>query len=128
MKEITIILLIITLVVVGHVYVYSYLNTTSNSIIEELQSLNTNINKEEISLESLIEKSDDIKYKWNEIKETWSNIILHEEVDAIETALIRTKAKIETDEKEEAIEDIQTAIFLLEHIKEKEKVNLKNIF
>ena len=38
------------------------------------------------------------------------------------------KAKIEIEKEKEGLEELETAIFLLEHIKENEKVSLKNIF
>ena len=129
MKEIIIICLIITSIIISSICVYNYLNKTSESIVNGLEVLKKEINKkEDTSEKEIIQSAERIKQNWNEIKEGWSNIVLHEELDSIETTLIKIKAKIEIGQKEESIEDIQTAIFLLEHIKEKEKINLKNIF
>ena len=62
------------------------------------------------------------------INKKWSNLVLHQEIDTIETSLIKARAKIKEDHLDESIEDIDTLIFLLDHIKEKEKTSLKNIF
>ena len=42
--------------------------------------------------------------------------------------LRRMKAKIKTGDIEGSMEDLDTSIFLVKHIKEKEKTSLKNIF
>ena len=76
----------------------------------------------------MIEKTDEIYSEWEEINERWSVIVLHDEIDLIETSLIRMKSKIKTGEIQESMEDLDTSIFLIKHIKEKEKTNLKNIF
>ena len=66
--------------------------------------------------------------EWEKINEKWSVIILHDEIDLIETALIKMKAEIKSGEIEDSMAEIDTSIFLLNHIKEKEKTSLKNIF
>ena len=72
--------------------------------------------------------SDEIYGEWEDINEKWSVIVLHDEIDLIETSLIRMKSKIKTENFEESMEDLDTSIFLVKHIKEKEKTSLKNIF
>ena len=128
MKEIILIFLILTIIVFSSIYICNYLRNTSKPIVDDLEELEYIIMKEDISKEELIKRADNIKQKWNDINRKWSNIVLHQEIDAIETSLLKIKAKIEVGEKEEGIEDIKTAIFLLNHISEKEKLSIKNIF
>ena len=128
MKEILIIFFIIAIVIIGTVYIDKYLNNTTYELVSNLEDLRYKIERGDATKDELQKKSEDIKSKWNEINKKWSNIILHEEIDLIETALIRTKSKIEIGLANESIEDIETAIFLINHIKEKEKTSLKNIF
>lgn len=128
MKEITIIIFIILIIFFGEIYIYKFLDTTTNSILGDLNNLKNDIQKENAEKKELQNKAERIYSKWNIINEKWSNVILHEEIDSIETSLIRAKAKIENDYLKESIEDIETAIFLVNHIREKEKTTLKNIF
>lgn len=128
MKEIIIIFCIIILIILGALFVDNYLKKTTNILVSNLEDLRYNIENKNNAKEELEKKSEEIKLKWDEINKKWSNIILHEEIDLIETALIRTKSKIEIGLENESIEDIDTAIFLINHIKEKEKTSLKNIF
>ena len=55
-------------------------------------------------------------------------IVLHSELDLIETSIIKMKTQIEEDNFDIAKEELDTSIFLINHISEKEKFCLKNIF
>ena len=128
MKELAIILIILISIICGAFYTQKYLNNTSTIIVNDLEDLKYNIEQENITNQELLNKSDTIYKNWEKINKQWSNIVLHEEIDSIETALIRMKIKIKTEQFKELLEEIETSIFLLDHIKEKEKVSLKNIF
>lgn len=127
MREIIIIISIIIIVIVGTLYIHNYLEKTTGTLVGKLENLKEDI-EEGIDTQELEQESEEVYSKWDEINEKWSNIILHEEIDSIETALIRAKSKIKIKKQDESIEDIETAIFLVNHIKEKEKTSLKNIF
>lgn len=128
MREITIIFIIIVIIIFGSICIGKYLDKTTNEIARRLEELKDNIKYANTSQEELNKKAKEIYEIWGKITNNWSNIILHEEIDAIEISLIRLKAKIETGKIEESMEDIETSIFLVNHIKEKEKISLKNIF
>jgi len=128
MREITIIIIILIIIFGGAIYTQKYINETVNVLVDKLENLKTAIKEDKIGEEELEQKSDDIYGEWQKINEKWSVIVLHDEIDLIETALIRMKSKIETGDTEGSMEDLDTSIFLVKHIKEKEKTSLKNIF
>lgn len=128
MRDSIIIVIILIIIFGGAFYVQNFLNTTSDLLVGELEDLKTNIEKNNTTSEEMKRKSEEIYGKWEDTNEKWSVIVLHDEIDLIETSLIRMKSKIETDKIEESMEDLDTSIFLLKHIKEKEKTSLKNIF
>lgn len=128
MREMLIISSILIIIICGAIFTKKYLNNTSNMIVNGLENLKYSIEQENISDQELIKKSEEIYRNWDNINKQWSNIVLHEEIDLIETALIRMKSKIKIGELEESLEDIDTSIFLVNHINEKEKTSLKNIF
>lgn len=128
MKEIIIIIVILIIIFCGAYYVQSFLNNTSDTLVSKLEDLKTNMEKGKITEEEMKNKSDEIYGEWEDINEKWSVIVLHDEIDLIETSLIRMKSKIKTGYINESMEDLDTSIFLLKHIKEKEKTSLKNIF
>ena len=128
MKEMIIIIVILIIIFCGAYYVQSFLNNTSDTLVSKLEDLKTNMEKEKITEEEMKNKSDEIYGEWEDINEKWSVIVLHDEIDLIETSLIRMKSKIKTGYINESMEDLDTSIFLLKHIKDKEKTSLKNIF
>ena len=127
MKEIIIIISIILTILTGTIWINHYLNKTTNNLVDSLEDLKNSL-KNEMENKILITKSEKIYEDWKIINKNWSNIILHSEIDAIETSLIKIKSKVEEGRLDEVLEEINTAIFLINHIKEKEKTSLKNIF
>ena len=65
---------------------------------------------------------------WEKTSEIWSVIVMHQEIDNIEQALIKSKAMINDGNIEDAIPELETAIFYVEHVNAREKLQFKNIF
>lgn len=128
MKEIIIIITILIIIFTGSILIQNYLNKSSDLLVAELDDIKRSIENNELKNEELIKKTEEIYKKWEKTNEKWSVIILHDEIDLIETSLIKMKAEIKSGEIEDAMAEIETSIFLLNHIKEKEKTSLKNIF
>lgn len=128
MRETIIILSILIIIFVGACITQKFLNNTADLLVSKLEDLKSGIEEDKIDEKEMVEKTNEIYSEWEEINERWSVIVLHDEIDLIETSLIRMKSKIKTGEVQESMEDLDTSIFLIKHIKEKEKTNLKNIF
>ncbi len=65
---------------------------------------------------------------WNKDKGWWAVVIDHQEIDHIDMALIRTKEYISKQDRAMASGELAVLRQMLEHIPQKEQVNLKNIF
>ena len=128
MKEFAIIIIILMIIFGTAFYIERFLNNTSDKLVSKLENLKADIETKNIGEERIREQANQIYGEWQEVSEKWSIIVLHDEIDLIQTSLIRMKSKIETKKFDESIEDLDTSIFLLKHIKEKEKTSLKNIF
>lgn len=128
MKQVIIIIIILIIIFGGAWYTQNFLNETSDTLVSRLENLKTDLETGSVDENRLKEETDEIYGEWEDINEKWSVIVLHDEIDLIETSLIRMKSKIKIGEIDESMEDIDTSIFLLKHIKEKEKTSLKNIF
>lgn len=128
MKQVIIIIIILIIIFGGAWYTQNFLNETSDTLVSRLENLKIDLETESVDENRLKEETDEIYGEWEDINEKWSVIVLHDEIDLIETSLIRMKSKIKIGEIDESMEDIDTSIFLLKHIKEKEKTSLKNIF
>lgn len=128
MKQIIIIIIVLIIIFGGAWYTQNFLNNTSDKLVSRLEDLKKDLQTGNVDENRLKEETDEIYGEWEEINEKWSVVVLHNEIDLIETSLIRMKSKIKIGEVEESMEDLDTSIFLLKHIKEKEKTSLKNIF
>jgi len=65
---------------------------------------------------------------WDQHKQWWAVFIDHQEIDNIDTALARATIYIKAREKALAGGELAVLKLMLEHIPEKERINLKNIF
>mgnify|MGYP004494918687 CR=1 FL=1 len=129
MKEIIIIIISVALVWTGAYVSQNYLTKTSDELVNNIEDLKIEIQKAKKEEDSeSIALADDIYNKWKEIEEKWSIIITHDELDLIEISLIGMKTCIEEKQYAKSIEELEKSIYLLEHIKDKEKFDLKNIF
>ena len=128
MREIIIIVLILIITIVGAIITQNYLNKSTDLVVGKLNNLKENMKKEDIVQENIKKEVEDVYNSWESVNEKWSTMILHDEIDLIEISLTKMKSKIESGDYDDSISELDTAIFLLNHIKEKEKLCLKNIF
>lgn len=126
MKEFIIIFVILIIIIGGAIYTNNYLYNSSQKLVGMLENLKQQV--EENNTENLKQEVDKVYSEWQETEEKWAIIVLHSELDLIETSFVRMKAQIETEELTKSIEEIDASIFLLNHICEKEKFHLKNVF
>ena len=130
MKEFIIIIIILIIIIGGAIYIQKYLDRTSGELISDLNDLKKMMleTKQTDDRENIKQKVNDIYNKWEEIEKGWSIIVLHSELDLIETSFIKMKSGIEEGEINRGLEELETSIFLIDHISQKEKFCLKNIF
>lgn len=129
MKEILIIVVSVALVCTGAYISQNYLNKTSDDLVSNIEDLKVEIEKAKAKEENdSIVLSENIYEKWKKVEEKWSIIIIHDELDLIELSLVGMKTYIEEEQYEDAKEELEKASFLLEHVKEREKLALKNVF
>lgn len=72
-----------------------------------------------------IEKAEE---KWNEVKQKMVIYIEHTELEKVEMYIKEAKSCIETREYTIAIQMLDVCDFIMEHIKDKYELSLKNIF
>lgn len=128
MKQIIIMIIILIIIFSGSLYIQNFLKNTSSPLISKLNEIKYSVEKGNIEDKEVKEKSEEIYKEWEDISEKWAIIVLHDEMDLIEMALIKMNSNIKMGNAEDSIQELETSIFLLEHIGEKEKTSLKNIF
>lgn len=125
-KEFMIIIIVILLVVCIDVVTNNYTKDSVQYISNELNVLREYILN--VDKESAINKMQEIKEKWKERYNILAFYIEHDELEKVETQMTGLAANINTGEFEDCISYLDTTIFILEHIQEKEEFHLRSIF
>ena len=94
---------------------------------KELQELQ-NLIENNTEVEEITERINDIENNFNEDYNKLAYFIEHEELEKVKTGIVSIKAYTKSEELGEAMNEVDKTIYILEHIVEKYKVNLKNIF
>jgi len=130
MKDAVIIIVIIVLIFGGDYLIKKHLQKTTNELVKDLENLKekTVIAKDSENREEIKKSMNEVEKQWEKISKIWSTVIMHQEIDNIQQALVRAKTDIGEGNIEDAIPEIETAIFFAEHINEREQLKLKNIF
>ena len=130
-KEIIISIIVIALVIIGNIVTQ---NNTKRCVAElngQLEEIKEKIEvqpKNEVERKNLKQRSEEIKDNWDNMQETLSFYIEHDELEKVETQLVLLLGEIETKLYEDAIPEIEKCQFILEHIADKTALNIKNIF
>lgn len=125
MKETVIIFIILIIIIGGAIYTNKYLNASSKKMVDMLEDLKQDVQQNSGDLKAKVEN---VYNEWKKTEDRWAFIVLHSELDLIETSFVKMKAQIEISDLDKSIEELDNSIFLVSHISEKEKFCLKNIF
>ena len=130
LKEIIICIIIVTTIIIGNSISQRYTTESVNEMVNSLNAIRTEIfdNKENIDINKIENEIDNLKNKWEKRHEKLAFYIEHDELEKVETNLTGLKGEIEAGEYGDAMSQLDQSVFLLEHIEDKYKFNLQNIF
>ena len=125
-KELIICTVVILIVVVLNICTEKYTKESVTIITDNLDRLKLAIQEE--NSEETSKQINDIIEEWDNRYKKLAYYIEHDELEKVETELVALKANIEVEEYEQGMPDLNRCIFILEHIKEKSALQIKNIF
>ena len=130
-KELIICILIIALIIITNVVTQNYRKECVALMNQKLdilkkESLNENINDE--NKKNISDTIKDIEDNWNVFQEKLAYYIEHDELEKVETQIWAMKGFSEIGKYDEAVPELDKCVFILEHIQDKTKLNVKNIF
>lgn len=126
-KEIIICSIVIIIVVGLNILTENYTKESVALMTGNLENLKENMISEE-QKEDINKQIDDILNNWNDRHKKLAYYIEHDELEKVETELVLLKGNIEVKQYEQGIPNLSNCIFILEHIKEKTALQVKNIF
>lgn len=127
-KEGIICFIVILIVIISDVITQNYTKNSIEFMDKKLEAFKIDLIQEEKQKENINEEMDDVMRQWRKRYEKLAYYIEHDELEKVETELTSLKANIEVENYEEGIPDLEKSIFILNHIKEKFKLDIKNIF
>lgn len=129
-KELIISIIIVVLIFIGNTITENYTRESIDETTNNLESLREEIKKGEDEVDENIakEKIDKIHEQWNSRYEKLAYYIEHDELEKVKTEITGLRGYIEKEECSEAVPELDKSVYILEHIKDKTALNLKNIF
>ena len=125
-KETVICVIIIVIIFGLEMFTQNFTKETVREITETMSSLKESILKtDKEKMQKDIKKLTD---NWEAKHNKLAYYIEHDELEKVDTAIVRMKSYIETEYFEDAIVELEDGKFVLEHIQDKNAFNLKNIF
>lgn len=121
-----IIIIVIGVIGIGGIYSQKYLDRSASQLVGDLEEV-----KKVVEQEKWKESRDayaKVNENWDDAHKKWALFTDHYELDNIEMRLIRGQSFIEAEDATNAVVEINEAIMLLEHIPERERLTLYNIF
>jgi hypothetical protein len=126
MKKFIISLIALLAIIVSSSMTVRYIHSSSSKIVGSIEYTSSLINNGKwIEAKSAI---DDIDSKWDDTEKSWALLTDHIEIDNIEVSMLKSKEYIRTKNLPLSLSELENLKFMIEHIYEKEKFNLKNIF
>ena len=130
-KEIIFSIVIVVVVVVGNVVTQNYTHKSVKNTTTELEELKQELlseSNEDIDWDNAKEKFSVLQTEWRNSFEKLAYYIEHDELEKADTNLIGLKSYIDTQEEADAVSELEKSVFVLKHIEDKTRMNLKNIF
>ena len=124
-KEIIICFVVIAIIITLNMISETHTDSIMKKIEDNLGTLRKALFEQNQNTKNDI--SDILNY-WEKEKELLSIYIEHDELEKIETSLREINSNIETEEYNVGIQSLDTCVFLINHIKDKYELSIKNIF
>ncbi len=129
-KELIISLIIIIAIITGNYITQNYTEATVSELSADLNELRQEVVQEDelVDWEGAKQKLEEIEEAWTKRYEKMAYYIEHNELEKVRTSLTGIKSYTEKKDAPEALNQLDSSIFILEHIKEKNALDLENIF
>lgn len=127
-KELIITILVFLIIIISDIFLQNYIKGSVEEIKNDLENLKKEVLDSGIESKELEEKVKTIYEKWEIKNKVLTFFVEHDELEKVNTELNKIKGYFEVDMKDDSMTDINETIYVLEHIREKQKVSLKNVF
>lgn len=127
-RELIITVIIIIIIIIAGILTQENTKKVMSEIDGDLDTLKKSILEENKNNEENLKNLDKIYNDWMEKDKILSLYIEHNELEKINTHLKTIKGYLEADEERSSVSEIEKCISVVDHLEEKQAVNIKNIF
>lgn len=127
-KELIICILIILIIIIANVATQNYTKQCVASMNENLKVLKEATLLDDVDKDDVLKKLQNIEDTWNGFQEKLAYYIEHDELEKVETQIYAMKGFSKIEKYDEVVPELEKCMFILEHIQDKTKLNVKNIF
>jgi hypothetical protein len=103
-----------------------YINASSNSMTDMIDNASTMVEKGR--WDDAVNQIQKLENRWDSSEGVWGILVDHFEIDNIAMSMKKSRKYIEAKSLPESLAELDNLKFMVEHIYEKERFNLKNIF
>lgn len=124
--KITIVLASIAMIFILNLFIGKYIDKVIDNLGVKVDDLKQSL--ENRNFDKSKEQSKEIRETWEKDTDKFGYFMDHEELEKLTLKIMIVDENLKNDDYERAIEDSIEVKFLLEHIKEKLKLRLSNVF
>lgn len=124
-KELIIVIIIVIAIIIIDTITQNYTRDSFEKIKEIINKID---DQEKNSQQELQEKIKTMEEDWKIINRKTAFYIEHEELEKVNASMIKFKSYIQLEEYTEAIPELENCKYILDHIREKEKMQIINLF
>ena len=127
-KELIISVVIILAIIAGNYITENYVNNAVQEMTDGLENIRKELVVEQINQEQVESHLNDLQAKWQELNDKMAYFIEHNELEKVQTNIVSLVSFAKSKDYEDAVNQLDTGIYILSHVKEKYQLELKNIF
>ena len=127
-KELIICLIVFVLIISLDLITKYYTENVVYTLNTELENFKQKLISDDIKQEEAKEQMQNIMNLWRKKYEIIAYYIEHDELEKVETELTALSSSIDVEEYDDGVENLDRCMFILNHIKNKYIIEVKNIF
>lgn len=127
-KEIIVCILVVILIISMDLLSNNYTKKVFFSINESLGNLRNEMLKEDKDVNKINDEIKKVEQEWNKKLNILSCYIEHNELEKVARQLTLIKGNIDVGEYNQAIPQLDDCVYVINHIKDKESLLIRNLF
>ena len=127
-KEIIVCILVVILIISMDLLSNNYTKKVFFSINDSLGNLRNEMLKENKDVNKINDEIKKVEQEWNEKLNLLSCYIEHNELEKVARQLTLIKGNIDVEEYNQAVPQLDDCVYVINHIKDKESLLIRNLF